>query len=406
MASVSTQKSTGLKRVLFEGLDGRRVAIHLGKVSMASAREIAGHIDHLVVCRQSSTDCRRSTRDWIQRIRSDWPKLASRLANMGLIAAPLQADQAFTDFVDNLVSSRTDVKPNTLKLWRQSAEKIRLFFGDRMIRSLTTKDGSNFLRWLSTSVDLGGAGHSASTPSKHLTIAKGFLNEAVDAEILSTNPFQKVKADRTVDKRRRRFVSASLIESVINSTEDVELRAIIALSRWGGLRTPSEPFALQWQHIDWERKRITVPAVKTKLRELPLFPELVPYLTLLMNTAADQSPAGHLINRLNQFSDSNLRKQLAQTILSAGSTPWPKIFHNLRASRQTELEERFPRKTVCEWMGNSEAVADQHYLQVLEEHYDRAVVGEKPATWSVSTELIQRLPISTHLVPKTTHLRP
>ena len=36
----------------------------------------------------------------------------------------------------------------------------------------------------------------------------------------------------------------------------------------------------------------------------------------------------------------------------------------------------------------------------------RPVVGEKPATWSVSTKLIQQLPISTHLVPKTTHLRP
>jgi integrase len=381
MASVSTQKSTGFRRVLFEGLDGRRVAIHLGKVSLASAREIAGHIDHLMVCRQSSTDCRRSTRDWIQRIRSDWPKLASRLADMGLIAAPLQADQVFTDFVDNLVSSRNDVKPNTLKLWRQTAEKIRLFFGDRMIRSLTTKDGSNFLRWLSTSVDLGGAGLSASTPGKHLTIAKGFLNEAVDAEILSANPFQKIHGDRTVNRRRRCFIPTKRIEAVISCTDDLELRTIIALSRWGGLRTPSEPFALQWQHIDWERHRITVPAVKTKLRELPLFPELVPYLTAMMTASVDKSPTGHLINRLSQFSDSNLRKQMKRTILSAGSAPWPKIFHNLRASRQTELEERFPRKTVCEWMGNSETVADQHYLQVLEEHFDRAVVGESPAAY-------------------------
>ena len=34
MASVSTQKRRGLRRVLFEALDGRRVAIHLGKVSL------------------------------------------------------------------------------------------------------------------------------------------------------------------------------------------------------------------------------------------------------------------------------------------------------------------------------------------------------------------------------------
>ncbi|MFO1002249.1 MAG: tyrosine-type recombinase/integrase, partial [Planctomycetaceae bacterium] len=378
---VSTQKSTGLRRVLFDGLDGRRVAIHLGKVSMASAREIAGHVDHLVGCRRSSTDCRRSTRDWIQRIRSDWPKLASRLANMGLIAAPLQADQPFTDFVDNLLSSRTDVKPNTLKLWRQTAEKIRLFFGNWMIRSLTAKDGSNFLRWLSTSVDLAGAGLSASTPGKHLTIAKGFLNEAVDAEILSANPFQKIHGDRTVNRRRRCFIPAERIENIIDYTDDLELRAIISLSRWGGLRTPSEPFALQWQHIDWERLRITVPAVKTKVRELPLFPELAPHLLALLAGTQNRLPDDYLFPRLKQFSDSNLRKLMKRTILSAGSAPWPKIFHNLRASRQTELEERFPRKTVCEWMGNSETVADQHYLQVLEEHFDRAVVGESPAAY-------------------------
>ena len=381
MASVSTQKNTGLRRVIFHGLDGRRSAIHVGKIPLATAREIAGHIDHLMVCRQSSTDCRRSTRDWILRIRSDWPRLASRLADMGLIAAPLQADQPFTDFVDNLLSSRTDVKPNTLKLWRQTAEKIRLFFGNRMIRSLTAKDGSNFIRWLGTSVDLGGAGHTASTPGKHLTIAKGFLNEAVDAEILSANPFQKIHGDRTVNRRRRCFIPTKRIEAVINCTEDLELRTIIALSRWGGLRTPSEPFALRWQHIDWGRCRITVPAVKTKLRELPLFPELVPYLQALLAGTQNQLPDGYLFPRLKKFSDSNLRKQLKQTILSAGLTPWPKIFHNLRASRQTELEERFPRKTVCEWMGNSEAVADQHYLQVLEEHFDQAVVGESPVAY-------------------------
>ena len=403
MASVSTQKNTGLRRVIFHGLDGRRSAIHVGKVPMASAREIAGHVDHLVICRKSGTDCRRSTRDWLQRIRTDWPKLTNRLAELGLIANSVQADQPFAGFVDNVIASRSDVKPNTVKLWRHTAEKIRQFFGNRMIRSLTAKDGSDYLRWLSSPVELSGAGLTASTPTKHLTIAKGFLNEAVDAEILIANPFQKVQGDRTVNRQRRRFITAEVIESVIEATEDLEVRAIIALGRWGGLRTPSESFALQWQHIDWQRQRICVPGVKTKARELPLFPELLPYLTALH---AGIIPDDFLLPRLRQFSDANVRKQMNRLIELAGVPIWPKLFQNIRSSRQTELEERFPRKTVCEWMGNSETVADHHYLQVLEEHYDRAVVGEKPATWSVSTELIQRLPISTHLVPKTTHLRP
>ena len=378
MASVSTQKKTGLRRVIFFDLSGRRSAIHVGKISMASAREIAGHVQHLVICRKSGTDCRRSTTDWVERIRQDWPNLANRLGEFCLIAIKICSDPTFTDFAEGLIATRSDVKPNTVKAWKQAAEKVRLFFGNRTIRSLTAKDGSDFLRWLHSPVDCGGAGHTASTPSKHLTIAKGFLNEAVDAEILAGNPFHKVKGDRTVDKRRRRFITAEQIESVIRSTEDVELRAVIALSRWAGLRTPSEPFALEWSHIDWERLRITVPAVKTKLRELPLFPELVPYLKTLHKSGVQNL---FVFPRLRQFTDANLRKQMSRLIRRSGMMVWPKLFQNIRSSRQTELEERFPRKTVCAWMGNSETVADQHYLQVLDEHFDRAVVGEAPAAW-------------------------
>ena len=58
-------------------------------------------------------------------------------------------------------------------------------------------------------------------------------------------------------------------------------------------------------------------------------------------------------------------------------TPWPKLFHNLRATRQTELEENFPTHVVCKWLGNSAAVARKHYLQVTDEHFPKA--AQNPA---------------------------
>ena len=65
--------------------------------------------------------------------------------------------------------------------------------------------------------------------SHEMNVAAARLaREAVDAEILAGNPFHKVKGDRTVDKRRRRFVTAEQINSVIKLTDDVELKAIIA----------------------------------------------------------------------------------------------------------------------------------------------------------------------------------
>jgi hypothetical protein len=52
--------------------------------------------------------------------------------------------------------------------------------------------------------------------------------------------------------------------------------------------------------------------------------------------------------------DQNLRTQMLRIIRRAGLTPWPKPFHNLRASRETELAEEYPVHVVCKRIGNTE----------------------------------------------------
>src|SRR5262249_37837408 len=54
---------------------------------------------------------------------------------------------------------------------------------------------------------------------------------------------------------------------------------------------------------------------------------------------------------------------------------WPKLFQNLRASRETELAAAFPLHVVCRWIGNSALVAQKHYLQVTEADFERAAFG-------------------------------
>ncbi len=53
-------------------------------------------------------------------------------------------------------------------------------------------------------------------------------------------------------------------------------------------------------------------------------------------------------------------------------TVWPRLWHNLRASRQTELEQQFPTHGVYSWLGNSERVAARHYWQVRDSDFERA----------------------------------
>ena len=76
----------------------------------------------------------------------------------------------------------------------------------------------------------------------------------------------------------------------------------------------------------------------------------------------------------------NLRTQFERIIQRAGLTPWPKHFQNLRSSRETELAEKFPIQAVVAWMGNTEAVAKKHYLQVTDAHFDRGVSEPCTAT--------------------------
>jgi hypothetical protein len=94
----------------------------------------------------------------------------------------------------------------------------------------------------------------------------------------------------------------------------------------------------------------------------------------VLEQAWDEADVGsdHVITRY-RTKNANLRTQLERIIKRAGLKSWPKLFHNLRATRQTELAESFPAHVVCAWMGNSQAVAARHYLQVTDEHFADAL---------------------------------
>lgn len=155
----------------------------------------------------------------------------------------------------------------------------------------------------------------------------------------------------------------------------------VALSRYGGMRRPSEHLLLKWSDVDWEQGKILVHSPKTERhkggesRYTPLFPELRPYLLEAFEQAEDG--ATYCITRYRGYDDVtrlNLRTLLHKIIVRAGLKPWPKAWHNLRATRQTELEEDYPTHVVCAWLGNSPEVARKHYLQVTDEHFARATV--------------------------------
>jgi hypothetical protein len=52
--------------------------------------------------------------------------------------------------------------------------------------------------------------------------------------------------------------------------------------------------------------------------------------------------------------------------------PWPKLFVNLRSTRQTELVQEHPIHLVCHWLGHSALIAREHSVQIRDEDFAAA----------------------------------
>ena len=128
---------------------------------------------------------------------------------------------------------------------------------------------------------------------------------------------------------------------------------------------------------------------KTGVRWVPIFPELRPYLDEAFDLAAEG--AVFLITRY-RCPNCNLRTQLNRILRRTGLEPWPKLFHNLRATRETELAEVYPIHVVCSWIGHTAAIAQKHYLQVRDEDFDRAADPNSAPNSALSVETAQNTP--------------
>lgn len=111
---------------------------------------------------------------------------------------------------------------------------------------------------------------------------------------------------------------------------------------------------------------------------IPLFPEIKQELK-----AAWDPEQVYIINKYRDPSQ-NMRTQLLRIIDRAGLKPWPKLFHNLRATRQTELAQTFPAHVVSDWLGNSVTVANEHYLRTMDIDFERAIAPAEKASQKAS----------------------
>jgi integrase len=234
----------------------------------------------------------------------------------------------------------------------------------------TPSDADDWRRWLLAKL-------GENTTRRYCGRAKQFFRAAVRKRLIPESPFSDMRnCNVQANRDRDYFVSRKKIEKALDSCPDAEWCLIIALSRYGGVRTPSETLLLEWTDVDWEHSRMTVHRPKTEhfegkeSRVIPIFRELRPYL----DRAFDEAEPGavHLITRYRS-SRANLRTQFQRILRRAGVPAWPKLFQNCRASRATELAAEYPAHVAAEWLGHSTLVAQKHYWRVTEEDFARAI---------------------------------
>jgi integrase len=121
--------------------------------------------------------------------------------------------------------------------------------------------------------------------------ARQYFRAAVRKRLIDENPLADLPAPQQVNKSREHFVTQDVTAKVIGACPDAEWRLLVALSRYGGLRCPSEHLSLEWTDVDWANDRMTVRSPKTEhhpngaTRLVPLFPELRPYLEAVWEQA-------------------------------------------------------------------------------------------------------------------------
>jgi integrase len=369
MSSISTDQQ-GNRRILFVDPGGNRRTLYLGPMPKKAVETIQVRVDELLAAQLANTAIGQETAAWLGKLDA---RLRKKLEKAGLAElADRAAPKPLRRFIDDYLETRKDITLGTRQNYLQAKRYLVEFFGaDRLITKITEGDAEELKVWL-TSVK----GLAENTARKWISCSKTYFGYAVKKRMIHTNPMAKLKSRSFAVKDRRVFISKEDSERVLAACPDAEWRLIFALSRYGGLRCPSELLELRWADVNWDAERFEVHSPKTKRHEghesrwVPLFPELRPHFEAAREAAEPGSE--YVVNRYRSATQ-NLRTQLHRIIRRAGLTPWPKPFQNLRSTRETELGETFPIQAVCAWIGNSEAVARDHYLQVTEAHFQRAV---------------------------------
>jgi integrase len=381
MASISKDPN-GNVCLQFVGGDKHRRSIRLGKINQKTANEVKLKVEHLNALAVAKLPMDADTARWVSAIGDD---LAAKLAAVGLI--PERRSETLGQFLNGYLDRRRadGSKPATVvTIDRVIFDLTKFFSPTTALRDIGVAEAERFKEHYQR------RGLAAATVYRRLKMCKMLFDHARRVKLIADNPFADVRGKNHNPVERQHYVSEADALALIDAANPT-WRIIVALARFAGLRCPSEVLSLKWEHVNFETNRMTVPSPKTEhlegkaYRVVPIFAALRPHLEDAFELAepgevfvvggsqgaayraTTQKPGGWV--------NTNLRTTFEKLIRRAGLTTWPRLFHNLRASCETDQMQRHPIHNVSAWLGNTPKIALEHYLQTLEADFEKAVRG-------------------------------
>tara|TARA_R110002073_G_scaffold104622_4_gene236496 strand:- start:151125 stop:152387 length:1263 start_codon:yes stop_codon:yes gene_type:complete len=359
---------------MFTDVAGKRHTIRMGKLSMKAADAFKARLERLVESKLSNTPTNSDTAQWLAGLPDE---TYAKLAKTALVEARERTKAHTLGGMLDEYFKTIEVKETTRIRYAQTRRRLINYFGkDHPLESITTHDADKWRSFLESTL-------SSPTISRDVKAARMFFKQAARWSMIQSNPFEGVKAGSQTNEGRKHYLPPEDALKLIDAAPDADWRCIIALSRFGGLRCPSEVLSVRWGDIDWAGNRFRVRSPKTEQhagkgeRVVPLFPEL---RTVLMD-AFDRAPEGsEFVVARHRSTSANLRTHLLRIINNAGMTAWPSLFNSMRASRVSELAAQYPSATCTKWMGHSAKIAEAHYHMVRDEDFAKA--ASTPACWS------------------------
>ncbi len=286
------------------------------------------------------------------------------------------------------------IKPQTRLAYSYGSGALLAHFGpSRDVRSLTPSDALAFRDHLR------GLGLADATVRRRCGVARDILSWCEKSAIIGKNPFAALPTAVHGNAQRSRLITADEVRRLAAAAPDGQWRLLLALARWGALRIPSEPAGLTWAMVEWGDPatpgRLHVRSPKTEHHEghagrtIPLFPQIREPAEELFSTITPR--AEDPVLPICRQGGAAVRRQLLRIADRAGVTLGPKFFSNCRATRDAELRRDYPAHVVCQWIGHTERIAQEHYLLATDEDYLRRA-GQPVAAPAASPALERSLP--------------